>query len=78
MINGSISFSGRSTTFSSVPSLTPVSLGSINIINKRKMLGAIGRPIDLARAQAKIGEVNKLVIYILTKRSRITESPASS
>ena len=38
----------------------------------------IGRPIDLVRAQAKIGEVNKSVAYILTKRNRITESPASS
>ena len=48
-INGSISFSGRSTTFSSIPSLTPVSLGSINIINKKKVLGTIGRPTDLVR-----------------------------
>ena len=77
-INGSISFSGRSTTFSSIPSLTPVSLGSINIINKRKASGTIGRPTELVRAQAKIGEVNKSVAYILTKRRRITESPASS
>ena len=78
LINGSISFSSRSTTFSSIPSLTPVSLGNINIINKRKALDTIGRPTDLVRAQAKIGEVNKSVAYILTKRSRITESPASS
>ena len=49
-INGSISFSGRSTIFSSILSLTPVSLGSINIINKRKVLDTIGRPIDLVRA----------------------------
>ena len=77
-INGSISFSGGSTTFSSILSSTPVSLGSINMTNKRKASGAIGRPTDLARAQAKIGEANKSVAHILTKRSRIAESPASS
>ena len=49
-INGSVSFSGRTTTFSSIPKLTPISLGSINIINKRKVSDTIGRPIDLARA----------------------------
>ena len=49
-INGSISFSDRSTIFSSILSLTPVSLRSINIINKRKVLDTIGRPIDLVRA----------------------------
>ena len=49
-INGSISFSDRSTTFSSILSLTLVALGSINIINKRKVFGTIGRPIELVRA----------------------------